>query len=58
VNDALVDAVTFYGAVLVPPAVPSIVHVRGVVATLATHVVDATRTTSTVGELEIGLGEP
>lgn len=50
----LVDAVTFYNAVQVPPAVPSMVHARGVVASLATNVVDATRTTSTIGELEIG----
>lgn len=50
----LVDAVTFYSAVQVPPAVPSIVHARGVVASLATNVVDSTRTSSTIGELEIG----
>jgi hypothetical protein len=50
----LIDAATFYSAVQVPPAVPSIVHARGVVASLATDVVDATRTSSTIGELEIG----
>jgi hypothetical protein len=53
VNQITVDAATFYGAVQVPPAVPSIVHARGVVATLATNVVDATRSNSTVGELEL-----
>ncbi len=50
----LVDATTFYDAVLVPPAVPTMVRARGVVADLATNVVDATRSTSTIGELEIG----
>ena len=51
---AVVDAATFYDAVQVPPAVPTIVHARGVVANLSTNVVDATRTVSTDGELEIG----
>ena len=50
----LVDATTFFGAVQVPPAVPTVVHARGVVATLATNIVDATRSVSTTGELEIG----
>lgn len=54
VSGTLVDATTFYNAVLVPPAVPTMVHARGVVANLATNVVDATRTVSTTGELEIG----
>lgn len=54
VNGVLADAATFYGAVLVPPAVPTMVHARGVVANLATNVVDATRSLSTIGELEIG----
>lgn len=54
VNGVLVDAATFYGAVQVPPAVPTMVHARGVVANLATNVVDATRSVSTIGELEIG----
>jgi len=53
-SGAVVDAVTFYNAVLVPPAVPTVVHARGVVAGLSTNVVDATRTVSTDGELEIG----
>ncbi len=53
-SGTLVDATTFYNAVLVPPAVPTMVHARGVVANLATNVVDATRTVSTTGELEIG----
>jgi hypothetical protein len=39
--------------VLVPPAVPTVVHARGVVAGLSSDVVDATRTVSTTGELEI-----
>jgi len=50
----LVDAATFYAAVQVPPAVPTVVHARGVVTTSATNVVDSTRTSSTIGELEIG----
>jgi hypothetical protein len=49
-----VDAATFYNLVLVPPAVPTVVHARGVVAGLTTNVVDSTRTVSTNGELEIG----
>lgn len=50
----LVDATTFYSAVQVPPALPTMVHARGVVANLATNIVDATRSVSTTGELEIG----
>ncbi len=50
----LIDAATFYNAVEVPPAVATMVHARGVVASLSTNVVDATRSTSTIGELEIG----
>ncbi len=53
-SGTLVNAVTFYNAVRVPPAAATIVHTRGVVANLATNVVDATRSTSTIGELEIG----
>jgi hypothetical protein len=53
-SGTLVDAATFYNAVQVPPAVPSVVHARGVVASLASAIVDATRTSSTTGELEIG----
>ena len=53
-SGALVDAATFYAAVAVPPAVPTMVRARGVVASLATNVVDATRDVSTTGELEIG----
>ena len=49
-----VDAATFYNLVLVPPAVPTVVHARGVVAGLTTNVVDATRTVSTNGEVGIG----
>lgn len=52
-SGTVVDAVTFYSAVQVPPAVPSVVHARGVVADLATSVVDATRSASTMGEVEI-----
>jgi hypothetical protein len=53
-SGAAVDAATFYGAVAVPPAVPTVVRARGVVGSLATNVVDATRSTSTIGELRIG----
>ena len=53
VNGVLVESATFYDAVQVPPAVPTSVHARGVVADLATNVVDATRTVSTIGELEV-----
>ncbi len=53
-SGAVVDAATFYNAVLVPPAVPTVVHARGVVANLSINVVDATKTVSTYGELEIG----
>lgn len=49
-----VDPATFYAAVAVPPAVASVVHARGVVANLATNAVDATRSVSTTGELELG----
>ncbi len=52
-SGALIDATSFYNLVQIPPAVPSIVHARGVVASLTTNVVDATRTTSTRGELKI-----
>lgn len=50
---ALTDATSFYALVSVPPAAPSIVHARGVVAELASDVLDATRSTSTTGELEL-----
>ncbi len=53
-SGTLVDAATFYAAVQVPPAVPSTVHARGVVSGLTSNVVDATRSASTIGELEIG----
>ena len=53
-SGTLVDASTFYTAVQVPPAVPSMVHARGVVAGLTSNTVDTTRTASTIGELEIG----
>jgi hypothetical protein len=49
----LIDATSFYNLVQVPPAVPSVVHARGVVSSLTSNVVDATRSTSTTGELEI-----
>ena len=51
---AAVDAVTFYDLVQVPPAVPTVVHARGVVAGLSTNIVDATRAVGTIGELQIG----
>jgi Domain of unknown function (DUF5666) len=53
-SGTLVDAATFYAAVQVPPAAPSTVHARGVVTGLASNTVDATRSASTIGELEIG----
>ena len=49
----LIDGPSFYQLVQVAPAVPTVVHARGVVATLTTNVVDSTRSTSTIGELEI-----
>jgi Domain of unknown function (DUF5666) len=49
----LVDAATFYAAVEVPPAGSTMVRARGVVASLATNVVDATRSVSSIGEVEI-----
>jgi hypothetical protein len=52
-SGALIDATSFYNLVQIPPRVPSIVHARGVVPSLATNVVDATRSTSTTGELEL-----
>jgi len=52
-SGTLVDAATFYGAVQLLP-VPSTVHARGVVAGPMSNIVDATRTASTIGELEIG----
>lgn len=50
----LIDAAAFYALVAVPPAVPSVVRARGVVADLAGNVVDATRANSTTGEVELG----
>jgi Domain of unknown function (DUF5666) len=47
------DANSFYAAVLVLPPASTVVHARGVVASLATNIVDATRSMSTYGELEI-----
>lgn len=52
-DGTLIDATSFYNLVAVPPAVPTLVRARGVVAGLATNTLDATRTTSTTGELEI-----
>jgi hypothetical protein len=49
----LIDATAFYAAVQVPPAPATLVHARGVVPTLATNAVDATRSTTTIGEVEI-----
>jgi hypothetical protein len=53
-DGALIDAASFYGLVAVPPAVATVIHARGVVANAAATTVDATRATSTTGELEIG----
>jgi hypothetical protein len=52
-NRNQIDATTFYNLVQVPPAVPSVVHARGVVSSLTSNVVDSTRSTSTTGELRI-----
>lgn len=52
-DGVLIDAATFYGLVAVPPAAPTAVHARGIVASLAANDLDATRTGSTTGELEI-----
>jgi hypothetical protein len=50
---SVVDPTSFYGLVQVPPAVPTIVHAHGVVASLLINTVDATRTIVSDGELEI-----
>jgi hypothetical protein len=50
----LVDGTSFYTTVQVPPASATTVHARGVVANLGVSLVDATRSTSNIGELEIG----
>jgi hypothetical protein len=50
---SLVEPTIFYGLVQVPPAVPTIVHAHGVVASLLINTVDATRTIASDGELEI-----
>ncbi len=52
-DGVLIDAASFYAQVTVPPAVPGVVHARGVVADLASMVLDATRSTSTTGEVEL-----
>lgn len=54
-SGTLTDATSFYTAVLVPPELPTVVHARGVVPSLGTNVVDATRSINiTIGELRIG----
>lgn len=52
-SGTLTDAASFYASVAVPPAVATLVHARGVVASLSATRIDATRATSTTGELEI-----
>ena len=49
----LIDAASFYGLVQTPPALPTMVHAHGVVASLLANTVDATRTVASDGELEI-----
>ena len=53
VDGTLIDAAAFYSLVTVPPAVSTAVRARGVVASLAANELDATRISSTTGELEI-----
>ncbi|WP_144290209.1 DUF5666 domain-containing protein [Ideonella sp. A 288] len=48
----LISATDFYALAQVPPAVPSVVRAQGVAATVA-NTVDATRTSSNRGEVEI-----
>ena len=52
-DGSLLSADDFYAAVQVPVAVPSVIHARGVVAGLSSVGVDATRDTSTTGEVEL-----
>ena len=49
----LITDITFYGLVQVPPAVPTIVRAQGVANAASGHAIDATRTTSSRGEVEI-----
>jgi hypothetical protein len=49
----LIAAVDFYNLVQVPPALPTIVRVQGVASPTSESTLDATRATSTRGEVEI-----
>jgi len=49
----LITAVDFYNLVQVPPALPTIVRAQGVVTPAGDSALNATRTTSTRGEVEI-----
>jgi len=49
----LITAVDFYNLVQVPPALPTIVRAQGVANPASDSILDATRTTSTRGEVEI-----
>ena len=49
----LIAAVDFYNLVQVPPALPTIVRAQGVASPASDSTLDATRTTSTRGEVEI-----
>jgi hypothetical protein len=52
-DGSLLSANDFYTAVQVPAAVASVIHARGVVASLSSVGVDATRDTSSTGEVEL-----
>ena len=49
----LVTDITFYGLVQAPPALPAIVRAQGVASATSPTAIDATRATSTRGEVEI-----
>ena len=52
-QSALITDVEFYGLLQVPPAVPSIVRVQGVAGLFSTSTIDASRTSSNRGEVEL-----
>jgi hypothetical protein len=50
-SGAALSAVAFYASVAVPPATPSVVRARGVVADLSATELDATASGGATGEL-------
>ena len=48
-----ISDVTFYALVQVPPALPTVVRAQGVAGATSASTIDATRATSTRGEVEI-----